>query len=101
VRGGALQQCPLDRRQLVVGTVAGLLSQAASPGQGCCWLALSWLGSVPPLRPPLRNILTGLATGLEASALAVYAACLVAGASLGVEAPGWLPPNSAPRVWQR
>ena len=34
VRGGALQQCPLDRRQLVVGTVAGLLAQAALPRPG-------------------------------------------------------------------
>jgi hypothetical protein len=102
VRGGALQQCLLDRRQLVVGTVAGLLAQAALPRPGVlvAGAVLVGLGTTFML-PPLRSILTGLATGLEASALTAYGACLAAGASLGVEAPGWLPANSATRVWQR
>lgn len=42
--------------------------------------------------PPLVGVLTQLAVGVEASALAVYGACLAVGASLGVQVPGWLPP---------
>jgi MFS family permease len=75
-------------------TVAGLLAQAAFPRPEVlvAGAILVGLGTTFTL-PPLLGILTGIATGLEASALAVYGGCLAVGASLGVEAPGWLPPQ--------
>jgi YNFM family putative membrane transporter len=72
--------------------VAGLLVQGAllRPVMVVAGAVLVGFGTTFAL-PPLLTLLTELAAGVEASALAVYGACLAVGASLGVELPGWLP----------
>jgi YNFM family putative membrane transporter len=76
----------------VGATVAGLLAQVLMLGSASVLAGSVLVGCGTTLAlPPLVTMLTELAPGLEASALAVYGACLAVGATLGVQAPGWLP----------
>jgi MFS transporter, YNFM family, putative membrane transport protein len=77
----------------VAVAAGGLLTQAMVPRPAATIAGSVLVGFGTTLAlPPLVAVLTRLAVGVEASALAVYGACLAVGASLGVQLPGWLPP---------